>query len=329
MIVRTTGSDGCSAWGNFAVAGSHYRRIRLNCCQNRRIFVTSTRRSTLPAALTLTPFAKFSLATARVRTSRDFSSNTRIELVDEELQEDGMVASTSLHAETAPIANFRRRLFTEESKMKSFYTCALLAIATITSIGHAGEPTCCADSICVPGTCCPKCGCHEGLLPVCHSYCDTKKVIKYKYCCTCEEMCIPGHAPCCETCNNQDGGCAVTCGSDDGKCDCTYRNVKKLVKIPYLAYEPVRKCNVEWTCPKCGCACCNSLSNVEVSEAANVATQIAPSPIERVSLTSTRFSVPNALTHEEATATAEVRPVYFDAPVKSTFSSAKFAFPVR
>lgn len=33
------------------------------------------------------------------------------------------------------------------------------------------------------------------------------------------------------------------------------REVKKLVKIPYVEEVPVKKCWVEWVCPHCHCEC--------------------------------------------------------------------------
>ncbi|HEV3415794.1 MAG TPA: hypothetical protein VG056_03255 [Pirellulales bacterium] len=155
--------------------------------------------------------------------------------------------------------------------MKAIMTtvAAFVAIAAI-GLVRAGEPTCNAEPSCAapaccdPCTCCPKCGCHEGLVPVCHTYCTTKKVTKYHYCCKCEEICIPqGHCPCCPKCGEgccEKGGCTDNCGCDNcgcenGKCNCLVKEVHKLVKIPYTIEEPVRKCTVEWVCPKCGCNC--------------------------------------------------------------------------
>jgi hypothetical protein len=153
--------------------------------------------------------------------------------------------------------------------MKTLYSFATLAVAALAAAGLSraaepgcnAEPSCAAPACCDSGTCCPKCGCHEGLVPVCHSYCTTKKVVKYHYCCKCEEMCIPGHSPCCPKCGEGccengggNGGCD-TCGCDQGKCNCLVRDVHHLVKIPYTEEVPVRKCTVEWVCPKCGCNC--------------------------------------------------------------------------
>jgi len=154
--------------------------------------------------------------------------------------------------------------------MKTLYTFGTLAIAALAAAGLSraaepgcnAEPSCAAPACCDPGTCCPKCGCHEGLIPVCHSYCTTKKVVKYHYCCKCEDLCIPGHSPCCPKCGDGccDQGCAANggcgnCGCEESKCNCMVREVHKLVKIPYTVEVPVRKCTVTWVCPTCGCNC--------------------------------------------------------------------------
>ncbi|HEV2972746.1 MAG TPA: hypothetical protein VGY55_22450 [Pirellulales bacterium] len=162
--------------------------------------------------------------------------------------------------------------------MKTIAMSAALAIAALAAsrLSMAGEatcnaePSCAAPACCDPGCCCPKCGCHEGLVPVCHSYCTTKKVTKYHYCCKCEELCIPGRFPCCPKCGDgccEKGGCTDNCGCDNcgcesGKCNCLIKEVHKLVKIPYTVEVPVRKCTVEWVCPKCGCDCgCTEKTN--------------------------------------------------------------------
>ncbi|HEV3415796.1 MAG TPA: hypothetical protein VG056_03265 [Pirellulales bacterium] len=180
--------------------------------------------------------------------------------------------------------------------MKAIMT-TVAAFVTIAAIGlvRAGEPTCNAEPSCAApaccnsGTCCPKCGCHEGMIPICHPYCTTKKVVKYHYCCKCEELCIPGRFPCCPKCGDgccEKGGCTAgcgctengacdTCGCEQGKCNCLIREVHKLVKIPYTVEVPVRKCTVEWVCPKCGCNCgCSEKSDSAPAPAA----PMPPSP---------------------------------------------------
>ncbi len=143
---------------------------------------------------------------------------------------------------------------------------AALAAAVSSSAAEPGcnaEPSCGAAAGCDPGCCCPKCGCHEGLVPVCHTYCTTKKETKYRYCCKCEEKCIPEHCPpcpkCCEggcgdKCGCADQGCN-DCGCEEGKCHCRIIEQHKLVKYAYTVEHPVRKCTVEWVCPRCGCSC--------------------------------------------------------------------------
>jgi hypothetical protein len=161
--------------------------------------------------------------------------------------------------------------------MKAILMSSTLAIAALAVAGlsMAGEPTCDARPSCAaaPPTCdscgcCPKCGCHECMIPICHSFCTTKKVTKYHYCCKCEEICIPDHCPPCPKCGDgccDKAGCAEGCGNDcgceSGKCKCLIVEAHKLVKIPYTVEVPVRKCTVEWVCPKCGCNCgCNGTS---------------------------------------------------------------------
>lgn len=180
--------------------------------------------------------------------------------------------------------------------MKTIASATIVAIAALAAarLSTAGEPACNAEPSCGapasgdPGCCCPKCGCHEGLVPVCHPYCATKKIVKYKYCCKCDELCIPGRSPCCSTCGDGscEKGCAANCGCnsggcEQGHCNCLYRNVHTLVKIPYTVEVPVRKCTIEWVCPHCGCPCGSTESPGE-SQAPNAApapgAPIAPPP---------------------------------------------------
>jgi hypothetical protein len=153
--------------------------------------------------------------------------------------------------------------------MLKILSISIIIALAATLPSRANEATCnaepgCAAS-CPAGCCCPQCGCHEGMCPVCHPYCEMKKITKYKYCCTCEDKCIP-HGNC-ETlfCHHCDGEqpCGCTSGCDSGNCgrgcegcrECKVYTVKKLVKIPYTVEVPVHKCWVEWVCPKCGCSC--------------------------------------------------------------------------
>ena len=78
--------------------------------------------------------------------------------------------------------------------MRFHVICAVLAISALAAIrtSNAGEAGCSAVASdgCSDGCgCCPKCGCHEGMIPVCHNYCELKKTTKYHYCCKCEEIC--------------------------------------------------------------------------------------------------------------------------------------------
>jgi len=168
-----------------------------------------------------------------------------------------------------------------------------------------GEPGCCA---CPSGTCCPQCGCHEGLVPVCHTYWTTKKVTKYCYKCVCEEICLPGPggcndgllghcsckcgcgsncasncaAGCCAKeacCSCSEGcGCKEGCGCNEGCCHCKYREVHHLIKCPYTEEVCVRKCKVEWVCPHCHCDCGCSCESEVPSTAPAGAPATAPTP---------------------------------------------------
>jgi len=88
--------------------------------------------------------------------------------------------------------------------------------------------------------CCPQCGCC--LVPVCHPYCEPKTITKHEYCCHCKDICVPGPEHCCKDC---DGCCHEDCGK------CLVRQVHKLATIPCSHQECVRKCKVEWVCPRC------------------------------------------------------------------------------
>ena len=164
--------------------------------------------------------------------------------------------------------------------MTTAFALAAIAAVELSQAGEPGcsaEPSCAAPACCDPGMCCPKCGCHEGLVPVCHTYCTTKKVTKYHYCCKCDTICIPSHCPPCPKCGEGccDQSCNSGCGCDDGCCKCMIRDVHMLVKIPYTVEEPVRKCTVEWVCPRCGCDCgCSQKSEAAPSPA----TPIMPAP---------------------------------------------------
>ena len=145
----------------------------------------------------------------------------------------------------------------------------------------------CCDTACY---CCPKCGCR--LVPVCHNYCDVKKVTEHKYSCRCEAMCVPGPVPlCCDKCGGCDkgSGCAGGCdtcdnGCQDGcGCRCTPFTVRKLVTHPCVKEVPVRKCAVEWVCPHC--SNCGQCGSTAAPTAAPVAPQpvmpVAPMPVPR------------------------------------------------
>jgi hypothetical protein len=141
-----------------------------------------------------------------------------------------------------------------------------LTLAMTAMIGmplQGGEPTCGSDAKNVAGceSLCPRCGCC--LVPVCHTYCTTKKVTEYKYVCTCEAFCIPGVTPICKNCLNSEnsGSCTnadgVSKNESAGDCtgSCKIRETRKLVKYPVNKETPVKKCTVEWVCPQCKYSC--------------------------------------------------------------------------
>jgi hypothetical protein len=120
--------------------------------------------------------------------------------------------------------------------------CGCGACGCATACGaQAGCDGCCNGcSQCDECKCCPHCGCK--LCPVCHPYCDTKTTIKHEYTYHCKDHCVPGPEHCCKDCN---GCCQDEC------CHCKIREIHKLVIIPVCEEEQVRKCKVEWVCPRC------------------------------------------------------------------------------
>jgi hypothetical protein len=180
--------------------------------------------------------------------------------------------------------DFGIELPAENRTMKLRVMYSILAISALGIIGLSviGEYPCNAAPSCSATSCCPKCGCHEALIPVCHSYCTTKKETKYRYCCKCDVICIPDQSCCWTKCGvglGEDGNrakqgcCKNNCGCADGNCNCLIKEAYKLVKIPYTVEVPVQKCAIEWVCPKCGCNC----GWTEQSNAAP-ATPVSPPP---------------------------------------------------
>jgi hypothetical protein len=123
----------------------------------------------------------------------------------------------------------------------------LLGLAMVVAIGLP-LPASTAGNLC-----CPSCGCHEGMCPVCHVYNTCKTVTEFEYRCVCEDICVPNPTCCCKGCNACGGG--NSCDSCQQGCKCLVRTVHKLVKVPVTKQVPVRKCTVEWVCPKCHCNC--------------------------------------------------------------------------
>src|ERR1700761_1242182 len=122
----------------------------------------------------------------------------------------------------------RGRSTQERFRWRKYPMYKILAVSILVAVAaslpsHAGENGCAAEPGCegggvcggAGGLCCPRCGCHEGLLPVCHPYVETKTITKYRYCCVCEDKCIPGveigslvlHGG-----TEKDGDCSASCG---------------------------------------------------------------------------------------------------------------------
>jgi len=164
--------------------------------------------------------------------------------------------------------------------------------------GCNAEPGCAAPGCCPAGCCCPQCGCHEGMVPVCHIVCTTAKVKKYKYTCKCDTVCFPPcewectlgkghHCGCgCGSSCTSGCGCAAGCGCDGSNgcgcesecCNCKVRDIHKLVKCEYTVDVPVRKCVVEWVCPNCGCNCGCTEGGCAAPSAAPAAPTPPPAP---------------------------------------------------
>lgn len=188
-----------------------------------------------------------------------------------------------------------------------------LAMAAAFSVpSQGGEPSCGVDPSCgacsaCGNACCPQCGCHEGLVPVCHQYWETKKVTEYCYKCVCKEICLPGRCGahndglfgdhCCKDgCGCQEScGCKENCGCNNGACcDCRYREVHTLVKCPVTKEICVRKCKIDWVCPHCHCDCgCETgaapgtpstppMPPASPTAGKTTATDLAPSPASAV-----------------------------------------------
>jgi hypothetical protein len=149
------------------------------------------------------------------------------------------------------------------------YLFGLIGLALLaSSLGQASMAAPAASGGCdcaasASEKCCPRCGCHECLVPVCHCVWEMKKVTEYKYKCVCQDICIPGRIGCkpCDDCDTCKDGCASgNCGPQAGQeADCgrhpLVRDVRKLVKYPVVKEVPVRKGTVEWMCPKCASSC--------------------------------------------------------------------------
>ena len=122
------------------------------------------------------------------------------------------------------------------------------------------------------GICCPQCGCHEGLVPVCHHCMDGQernhlllqmRLRRDLHSRPARRLQHRLFGPtglqrnCGATsCDSAAGGngCPTDCGCDCS-CHCMHREVHHLVKCPVTKETCVRKCKIEWVCPHCGCGC--------------------------------------------------------------------------
>jgi len=75
-----------------------------------------------------------------------------------------------------------------------------------------------------------------------------------------------------DACNN---GCQESCGK------CCIHEVRKLVVYPCVKEVPVRKCWIEWVCPKCG-DCCNGQPAATPAQPTPAPTPTAPAPAVRL-----------------------------------------------
>ncbi len=148
-----------------------------------------------------------------------------------------------------------------------------------------GECGCCEQGGCnacgkTCGKCCPQCGCC--LVPICHVYCVPKTITEHKYCCICEDKCIPGPSCGCKKCGCGCGECG--CDSCNNGCEeccghCKVREINKLVIHPCVKEVPVRKCTVEWVCPNCSnCGQCGATSAPAAPNAAPPAPSLPKAP---------------------------------------------------
>ena len=119
------------------------------------------------------------------------------------------------------------------------------------------------------GGCCEKCGCDDCDV-CCKLVCETKKVPKVKYCCKCEDFCVPHECPTttvheceapkceCDSCCNHECG-AETWLKNLFHCDNAHAGCadsigkKKLVKFVEQKEVPVYKWVAEKHCHQCGC----------------------------------------------------------------------------
>lgn len=103
------------------------------------------------------------------------------------------------------------------------------------------------------GDCCQSCGCQCACDKVCKVICEKKIVTKTKYCCECEDFCVPGPScligrECVDDCNAPHG-VATRNIWQPGRA--TIRTRKKLVKKTYTEEVPTYKWVVESCCPRC------------------------------------------------------------------------------
>lgn len=126
--------------------------------------------------------------------------------------------------------------------MKTLAGLLLLSLCAMPAL--AGD-TCgnCSDR-------CDRCGAGGACCKYCRCVPTTKKIIKPKYECECEDFCVPGKSirtVCCDECGNKKVIYTPTCAE--------VRTRKKLVKGETSKEVPSQKWVVEKLCPTCACRC--------------------------------------------------------------------------
>lgn len=164
--------------------------------------------------------------------------------------------------------------------MKSVVIGSVLTLTALVSQAQAGG---CGN--------CPQCG--GGCQKVCRVKCEMRTVTTFKYCCKCEDFCLPGPSKCCGKKWVPD--CASLFGGHYEQvwgppCCGRVRHRKVLLKIPVTKQVPAYTCEVVNLCGKCGMAQVDEAATAEMR-----AKEIVPVSAEE----------PLVSAGESATATAE------------------------